>query len=138
MTLHLEEGKQGVNIEKSKYDSVRNAIIDALKAHGDISFSDLGDAAGACLGDPFNGSVSWYYTTVKLDLEALGVVERVPGSRPQRLHLVQAMTVPGLPVLERSLSGDTQCCTRVLVKSSQAVNNGASRPFVGALYAAAY
>lgn len=32
------------------------------------------------------GSVSWYTTTVKLDLEARGELERVPGSRPQRLR----------------------------------------------------
>jgi hypothetical protein len=31
------------------------------------------------------GSVGWYTTTVKLDLEARREIERVPGSRPQRL-----------------------------------------------------
>jgi hypothetical protein len=30
-------------------------------------------------------SVLWYVTTVKLDLEARGLVRRVPGSSPQRL-----------------------------------------------------
>jgi hypothetical protein len=33
------------------------------------------------------GSVSWYTTTVKLDLEVKGEIERIPGSSPQRLRL---------------------------------------------------
>jgi len=32
------------------------------------------------------GSTGWYTTTVKLDLEAKGEIERVPGSTPQRLR----------------------------------------------------
>jgi hypothetical protein len=32
------------------------------------------------------GSVSWYTTTVKLDLEVRGEIERIEGSKPQRLR----------------------------------------------------
>jgi len=39
------------------------------------------------LRERFEGSVSWYFTTVKLDLEARGILERVPGERPQRIRL---------------------------------------------------
>ena len=35
------------------------------------------------------GSISWYVTTVKLDLEARGLIERVPRSRPQRLRMAE-------------------------------------------------
>ena len=35
----------------------------------------------------FDGSISWYVTTVKLDLEARHVVERIPGTSPQQLRL---------------------------------------------------
>ena len=35
----------------------------------------------------FEGSVTWYVTCVKLDLEARGVIKRVPHSRPQLLRL---------------------------------------------------
>jgi hypothetical protein len=37
----------------------------------------------------FEGSVNWYVTTVKLDLEARGTVQRVPNSRPQLVKLVK-------------------------------------------------
>ncbi len=35
----------------------------------------------------FDGSVTWYVTTVKLDMEARGEVKRVPNSRPQLVKL---------------------------------------------------
>jgi len=35
----------------------------------------------------FDGSVMWYYTTVKLDMEARGEIRRVPDSRTQVLEI---------------------------------------------------
>jgi hypothetical protein len=89
MTLHPEEGKSGVNISKQKYDVIRSAILKALAGEDDLTFSELGDAVGSQLEGKFDGSIGWYYTTVKLDLEARGVIERIPGSRPQRIRLVK-------------------------------------------------
>ena len=37
----------------------------------------------------WEGSVGWYATAVKLDLEARGELERVPGAKPQRVRLPQ-------------------------------------------------
>ncbi len=85
LTLH-PEGKQGVNISKAKYDAISNAILEVLKERGEVSFQDLPEAVSAQLG-AFDGSVSWYVTTVKLDLEARGLIERVPKVTPQRLRL---------------------------------------------------
>ena len=87
MTLH-PAGKQGVNIDKGKYDMVREAIEATLKAQPGITFSELTEGVGRQLGDVFDGSVSWYVVSVKLDLEARGVLERVDGRSPQRLRLV--------------------------------------------------
>jgi hypothetical protein len=86
MTMHPEEGKQGVNIEMAKYVEIRAAILETLANHGEITFKGLTQEVLDRLEDSFEGSVSWYVTTVKLDLEARGVIERVPGSRPQRLR----------------------------------------------------
>jgi hypothetical protein len=80
-------GKTGVNISRSKYDAVRQAIIESLNEHGELTFSQLGDDVQRRIEDDFEGSVSWYYTTVKLDLEARGEIERVGSGSPQRIRL---------------------------------------------------
>lgn len=87
LTLH-PEGKQGVNISKDKYDAVREAIVNSLAARGEMGFWELVEQVRSTLEGRFDGSINWYVTTVKLDLEARGVVERLPGSGPQRLRLV--------------------------------------------------
>lgn len=89
MTLHPDEGKSGVNISKQKYDDMRSAILKALEEEDEPTFSELGDDVGRQLEGHFDGSIGWYFTTVKLDLEARGVIERVKGSRPQRIRLVK-------------------------------------------------
>lgn len=89
MTLHPEEGKSGVNISKQKYDVIRSAILKALEKEDEPTFGELGDAVEKQLEGNFDGSISWYYTTVKLDLEARGVIERIQGSQPQRIRLVK-------------------------------------------------
>jgi len=86
LTLH-PQGKQGVNIDKAKYDIMRNAIVESLGELPESIFTELNDSVGAKLAGSFEGSIGWYFTTVKLDLEARDVIERVPGSRPQRLRL---------------------------------------------------
>ena len=90
MTRHPDPGKSGVNISKQKYDVVRAAIVHAISARGEITFKELTQDVQARLEGTFDGSISWYVTTVKLDLEARGLIERVPKSRPQRLRLVGA------------------------------------------------
>lgn len=86
LTLH-PAGKQGVNIDRAKYDLIRQAILDSLAQRGEIPFGELDAAVAASLAAPFDGSIGWYTTTVKLDLEARGLIERVPGRSPQVLRL---------------------------------------------------
>ena len=87
-TLH-PEGKQGVNISRAKYDTIHTAVLNVVEEQGEIRFKDLPTAVEAELEEPFDGSLTWYITTIKLDLEARGLIERVPGSSPQRLRLAQ-------------------------------------------------
>ncbi|MCB0038582.1 MAG: hypothetical protein KDE23_02820 [Caldilinea sp.] len=86
-TLH-PDGKQGVNIAKTKYDAVAAAILASIQAAGVLPFGALAAAVAARLPAEFDGSIGWYTTTVKLDLEARGLIERVPGVNPQQLRLV--------------------------------------------------
>lgn len=87
VTLH-PAGKQGVNIERAKYDTMRTAILAALGNGEEILLATLRERVEQALADTFPGSVGWYFTTVKLDLEAHGELERLPGRGPQRLCAV--------------------------------------------------
>ncbi len=71
------QGKKGVRIDRAKYDPIREAILAVLEAEGPCKFMQLAERVEVRLGESFPGSVSWYTITVKLDLEARGVVERV-------------------------------------------------------------
>lgn len=86
MTLH-PQGKQGVNIDRARYDAVKQAILEAVAERGEVPFAELDSAVAARLPADFTGSIGWYTTTVKLDLEARGLIERVPGRSPQVLRL---------------------------------------------------
>ena len=87
-TLHPQK-KQGVNISREKYDMIRKAIMSELRANKEMTFMKLSRAVEKIVRGKFDGSVMWYVTTVKLDLEARGEVKRVPNSRPQLVRLAK-------------------------------------------------
>ena len=89
LTLHPEEGKQGVNISRAKYEMIRQAILNAIRSQGSISFQGLVSLIDYNLRNRFEGSIPWYVTTVKLDLEARGEIERTPGPGEQNLRLTK-------------------------------------------------
>ena len=75
MTIHAQhpdKDKKGVNISKEKYDIIRAAIRSCLEAMGPAPLQQLIVAISDQLGDTFEGSIGWYVTTVKLDMEARG------------------------------------------------------------------
>lgn len=85
-TLHPEK-KQGVNISREKYEIICEAIMATLRGHKEMTFMNLSRAVEKRVNGNFEGSVNWYVTTVKLDLEARGVIKRVHHSRPQLLRI---------------------------------------------------
>ena len=87
-TLHPDK-KQGVNISKEKYEIIRKAIFSTLKQNKEMAFMKLARAVEKEMNGNFDGSVTWYVTTVKLDMEARGEVKRVPNSRPQLVRLMK-------------------------------------------------
>lgn len=86
-TKHPDQTKQGVNISKAKYDAVRAEIIAALQNGAELTLKELFAAVGKKLKGKFDGSISWYTTVIKLDLEARKLIERVPKSKPHRVRL---------------------------------------------------
>ncbi|MCK6542661.1 hypothetical protein L6Q79_08265 [bacterium] len=86
LTRH-PQGKQGVRIDKSKYDMIRGFILSTLKERGPMPFEELTDYAVKILSSDFEGSVVWYIVTVKLDLEARKLIIRLPRKSPQWISL---------------------------------------------------
>ncbi len=54
-----------------------------------MTFTRLAEDVRQRIGHSFQGSISWYVVSVKLDLEARGVLKRVPGTTPQQIRLVE-------------------------------------------------
>lgn len=84
LALH-PSGKRGVNIHRDKYNQVKNFIINRLKNKTALSFDELTELVEHDLKKSgFAGKPLWYIVTVKLDLEARRIIERIPRSRDQK------------------------------------------------------
>lgn len=81
LTLH-PQGKKGVRISKTKYDMIKDAMIECLKG-GSLTHLELMDCMKKRLENKFEGSIGWYSETVKLDLEARNIIERKTEAKPQ-------------------------------------------------------
>ncbi|HUM12062.1 MAG TPA: hypothetical protein VLT82_14040 [Myxococcaceae bacterium] len=86
LTRH-PQGKSGKNIPREKYHPVKEAIVAAL-GQGELTHSELMAKVEASLRGRFEGNTHWYGETVKLDLEARRIIERV-GSKPERYRRIR-------------------------------------------------
>jgi uncharacterized protein DUF6958 len=78
-------GKSGRNIDKKHYDTVKQAILSALKPK-ELTHTELFNELKKKLKGKFEGNVSWYGETVKLDLEARKIIERT-STKPQKYRV---------------------------------------------------
>jgi hypothetical protein len=78
-------GKSGKNIDRKKYDTLKNAIVSALR-EDELTHTELFHQLNKSLQGRFSGNISWYGETVKLDLEAKKIIERTV-SKPQKYRL---------------------------------------------------
>lgn len=86
--VNYTSGRGGRSIAADVYDAAKQAILESVpKGKVGITFPELlAEVRRRVPRGVFAGkSVAWYATTVKLDLEAHGLIARVPGARPQRL-----------------------------------------------------
>lgn len=85
LTQH-PEGKKGVKINKEKYNIIRKEIIDLLESE-ELTYTLLSKTIKDKLNNKFEGSISWYVETVKLDLEARNIIERISKTNPELYRL---------------------------------------------------
>ena len=79
-------GKSGKNIDKQKYETLKKAILSALR-NKELSHTELFNQLKKSLKSKFSGNVSWYGETVKLDLEARKIIER-SSSKPPKYRVI--------------------------------------------------
>lgn len=84
-TLHPQEGKTNKNISRAKYEIIKANLLTILKS-GPLNHTELMEALYNRIHDHFEGGVQWYGETVKLDMEARGVIERT-NDKPQKYKL---------------------------------------------------
>ncbi len=88
LTVQPDAVRQNLRIDQRKYEAVHTAILENLLQYGSMTFTQLGALVEEQLQSVFRGSVTWYFTAVKLDMEAQGEIRRVPNSRPQLIEVV--------------------------------------------------
>ncbi len=86
-TLHPIAGKTNKKITLDKYEIIRDQLIQILQS-SEPTHTELMELLYQRVKDSFVGGVQWYGETVKLDLEARGLVERI-GNKPERYRLKQ-------------------------------------------------
>ena len=90
LTRH-PRGKNGVNIERGKYDLIRSSMLQGLKSKGALTFTEMAVLVENEVAGRFEGSVLWYVEVIKLDLEARKIIERIWGTRPQKYRILRSM-----------------------------------------------
>jgi hypothetical protein len=90
---HPDPSKQMARISRAKYEMIRKAILEIIpNDESGFLFKDLAESvAGSFTAEQLKelGSVGWYTTSVKLDLEARGQIARIPGGGLQRLRRIK-------------------------------------------------
>jgi hypothetical protein len=81
-------GKSGRNIDKDKYDTLKEAIVTALRKK-QLTHTELSEQVNQSLANKFDGNINWYNETVKLDLEARKMIERT-STKPPKYRLKKA------------------------------------------------
>ena len=84
LTKH-PQGKSGRNISKKTYEMFKKIFLQVLTGK-ELTHNELFDSFNKRLTKKFNGNINWYAETVKLDLEARGIIERTAYS-PQKYRL---------------------------------------------------
>lgn len=83
-------GKRTWRVSKWKYDTVRTAILKVVpKNNTGVEFKALPTLVSKQLSPADRkklGSVEWYTTSVKLDMEVKKEIARIEGVVPQRLR----------------------------------------------------
>lgn len=87
--LHPDPAKQGPRVDREAYEAYRAALLEVIPADADgVPFGELARRIAPLVPEAVRERTSpgWWATTVKLDLEARGLIERIEGRGKQRVR----------------------------------------------------
>ena len=90
--LRHPAGKHADRMYKGKYDTIKKALMASLKKWGELTHTELLLAITENFSSnkiKFDGSVEWHMQSVKLDLEANNIIERVFYKTVPKFRLVK-------------------------------------------------
>lgn len=85
-------GKSATRVNREDYEAYRRALLRVIpRTKGGVAFMHLPELVEEILTEEVRARTRamWWVTTVKLDLEARGLIERVPGATPQFVRRVR-------------------------------------------------
>lgn len=88
---HPDPTKNGAHVTKAHYDAYREALLQVIPATEEgVQFMGLSKLVEAVVSAETLAQTSpgWWTTTVKLDLEARGLIERIPAKGRQRIRRI--------------------------------------------------
>lgn len=93
-TLHPQAGKTNKKISLDKYLFIKDHLVSIL---GELepTHTELMEALFSRVKNEFEGGVQWYGETVKLDLEARGIIERTK-TKPERYKLTATTLITNI------------------------------------------
>ena len=90
LTKNVHQGKAGARVNLEKDRAMCDAILNTLPSDDTgMTWDEMVDVVAPRLPQHLfahMGSVRWYSEAVQLDLEANGIIERLPKSKPIRLR----------------------------------------------------
>ena len=86
------QGEKAVRIDKTKYDTMKKAILNSLKKNAELTHSEMLKSIPEYFKKnkvKFEGAVGWYMEWVKLDLEANKIIERFTEKSKMKFRLAK-------------------------------------------------
>lgn len=85
--LKHPEGKKAIAMNKEKYATLKNVILQQLDKKGELTHKELLNAITEDFKKnsiKFEGNIQWHIEWVKLDLEANKVIQRLYNTKPHK------------------------------------------------------
>jgi hypothetical protein len=91
---HSDPSKKTVAMEKQKYDTLRNALFNVMKAGKEMTFAEMVEAVTLNFAKKkieFKGSIQWHLAWIQMDMVARKELSRNSALSPQTFRLAKVL-----------------------------------------------